>query len=158
MVRGRILLGNWWHLAGRAHAESALWVPRLAVYQFFHLALRHHRGRCFPDVDPWIPTISDIDCAGMVMVGVLFCGHVRCGRADWFQLRISAAQAGGVFDFKFSLRFAPVVPFTNAWSGAALFSRTIRTVCHFRFCEEKIAMEHSKAGANPLNLVRSGFP
>src|SRR6266516_3123366 len=74
LVRSGILLGHRRHVASRPHAKPALWLSRLAVHQFFYLALRHHRGRRFPDADPAIPALSHVDRARVVVVGVLFCG------------------------------------------------------------------------------------
>src|SRR5262245_49062546 len=42
LVRGRVFLGDWRHVAGGPYAKPSLWFPGLAIYQFFHLALRHH--------------------------------------------------------------------------------------------------------------------
>jgi len=74
LVRSGILLGHRRHVASRPHAESALWLSRLALHQFLYLALRYHRGRRFPDADPAIPALSDVDRACVVLVGVLLRG------------------------------------------------------------------------------------
>ena len=70
-----------WGIGGTLQAvltpNLRLWFSRLAVHQFFHLALRHHRRRGFPDADSPIPAISHVDRARVAVVGVLFCGHVR---------------------------------------------------------------------------------
>ena len=74
LVRSGILLGHRRYVASRPHAEPALWFSRLAVHQFFYLALRYHRGRDFPDVDPAISAVSSVDPARVAVVRVLFCG------------------------------------------------------------------------------------
>ena len=84
LVRGGVFLGDWRHVASRAHARLALWFSRLAIYQFFHLALRYHRRRGIPDVDPRIPTIPHVDRARVSLVGVLFCGYPRYRQTDGF--------------------------------------------------------------------------
>ena len=83
LVRSGILLGHRRYVASRPHAEPALWFSRLAVHQFFYLALRYHRGRDFPDVDPAIPALSDVDRACVVVVGVLLRGDAYRRRAHW---------------------------------------------------------------------------
>ena len=75
LVRSGILLGHRRYVASRPHAEPALWFSRLAVHQFFHLALQHYCRRGFPDADPPLSAISDVDRPRMVVVGVLFRGH-----------------------------------------------------------------------------------
>ena len=68
-----------WGIGGTLQAvltpNLRLWFPGLAVHQFFHVALRHHCRRGFPDADAWLSAIPDVHCARMVVVGVLFRGH-----------------------------------------------------------------------------------
>ena len=78
LVRGRIFLGNWRHVASRSHAKPAIWFSRLAIHQLFYLAFRHYHRRGLPDVDSTIPAISDVDCAHVRVDGVLFCGDAHC--------------------------------------------------------------------------------
>jgi len=57
-----------WGIGGTLHAKPALWFSRLAVHQFFYLALRYHRWRRFPDADPAIPALSHVDRARVAVV------------------------------------------------------------------------------------------
>src|SRR5215475_7468519 len=75
LVRSRIFLGDRRHVASSPHAEPSLWVSRLAIHQLFHLPLWHHCRRGFPHADSPLSSISDVPCARLVVVAVLFRGH-----------------------------------------------------------------------------------
>jgi hypothetical protein len=82
LVRGCVFLGDWGHVAGRAHAKPAFWVSGLAVHQLFHLAFMRHCRCGVPDVDSPIPAIPHVYRASVAVVGILFCGYSGYRQTD----------------------------------------------------------------------------
>ncbi len=132
LVRGGIFLGDWRYLAGCTHAKSAFRFSRLAIHQLFHLALRNHHRRRFPDVDSPISTIPHVDRASVYLVGVLFCGysgHDELTDVNYGFL-LHKPEAFSILSFLSDSRPLYLVEL----HGVALLvlPRVVRAICHLR--------------------------